>query len=291
MKILIIVPIVLAIGLTAILLRNTASANGQALSNTAEDGQLSLLDESSDPDRTAFVADYWLWIFSEAGIPERIARGVSNAALESPAFVMELLAILQQDPYTFALVDKQFPLPYDYAPDDLVSLGDLSARSYRITRNDLSLRRMVVDALQEMATAATADGVVLSVGSSYRSAPRQAEIYSAQVRAYGQEAADRQSARAGHSQHQLGLTLDFSPIEDSFAETAASKWLIDNASRFGFSLSFPNGYEEVTGYRWESWHYRYVGKDLAAFINEYFEGIQQYALQFIKVWLERAGNS
>ena len=100
--------------------------------------------------------------------------------------------------------------------------------------------------------------------------------------------ADRESAQPRKSQHQLGLILDFAPIDDSFANTSASAWLLRNASRFGWSLSFPDGYEEVTGYRWESWHYRFVGKDLAAFIDKYFDGIQQYALQFIKAWQELA---
>jgi D-alanyl-D-alanine carboxypeptidase len=100
----------------------------------------------------------------------------------------------------------------------------------------------------------------------------------------GQEEADRESARPGHSQHQTGLVVDFGSIDDSFAETRAGRWIAANASRFGWSVSFPQGYEAVTGYRWESWHYRYVGRDLTAFIDAYFGGIQQYALQFIYEW-------
>jgi D-alanyl-D-alanine carboxypeptidase len=97
----------------------------------------------------------------------------------------------------------------------------------------------------------------------------------------GQEAADRESARPGCSQHQTGLVVDFGSIDDSFAQTAAGRWMAANAARFGWSLSFPDGYEAVTGYRWESWHYRYVGKEIAAFIDNYFDGIQQYALRFM----------
>jgi D-alanyl-D-alanine carboxypeptidase len=109
------------------------------------------------------------------------------------------------------------------------------------------------------------------------------------VQTYGKEAADRESAQPGKSQHQLGLVMDFAPIGDAFTNTPASTWLIKNAGRFGWSLSFPDGYEDVTGYRGESWHYRYVGKDLAYFIYRYFDGIQQYALQFIKAWQELDG--
>jgi D-alanyl-D-alanine carboxypeptidase len=197
---------------------------------------------------------------------------------------MELLIVLQQDPNTYFLVDKKYVLPHDYEPNDLVQL---TAGKYRLGRDGLTLRSMAADALSEMAAAAAAEGIVLTVGSAYRSAAYQAQVYERAVKAHGKEAADRESAQPGKSQHQLGLALDFSPIDDAFAKTPACQWLLRNAGRFGFSLSYPNGYEEVTGYRWESWHYRYVGRDLAAFIDSYFNGIQQYALQFIKAWQEQ----
>ena len=244
-------------------------------------------DREIDPDREAFVEDFWRWIFGEAGLPESIARRVASSALESPAFVMELLFALQQDPYTYLLVDKQNPLPLDYEPDDLVPLR---SSTYRMGRDGLSLRRIAADALEEMAAAAARDGIVFTIGSSYRSGTYQAEVYERWVRQLGREAADRVSARPGHSQHQLGLVVDFAPIDNSFAQTPASQWLAQNASRFGWSLSYPEGYEHITGYSWESWHYRYAGKDLAAFIDRYFDGIQQYALKFISAWQEQAGN-
>ena len=268
--------------------RNTASGNssGAELPDLAEaiarfSRETGARADSSD--RKAFVEDFWRWIFGNAGIPDRIAGKVVASALDGPAFVMELLAALQQDPYTYCLVDKQHPLPADYIPDDLVSL---SGGSYRVSRNDLKLRKIAAGALEEMAAAAAAEGIVLTAGSAYRSAAYQAQVYEREVKTYGQETADRESAQPGKSQHQLGLAVDFAPIDDAFAKTETSEWLLHNASRFGWSLSFPEGYENITGYRWESWHYRYVGRDMAAFINTYFEGIQQYAFQFIKVWQE-----
>ncbi len=100
----------------------------------------------------------------------------------------------------------------------------------------------------------------------------------------GEAAADRESARAGQSQHQLGLAVDFGSIDDSFAETAAAAWLAVNASRRGWSLSYPKGLETVTGYRWESWHYRYLGTAAAALERKRFVGVQQYALAFLEEW-------
>ncbi|MDR0497867.1 MAG: M15 family metallopeptidase [Treponema sp.] len=261
-------------------------SDGTELPDLAEAiARFSHVTAGTDSDREAFVEDFWRWICGEAGIPERLARSIANSALESPAFIMELLEVLQQDPYTYYLVDKQYALPESYEPDDLVPL---SSGAYRLGRDGLMLRRIAAGALNEMAAVASSEGIILTVGSAYRSSAYQAQVYEREVNAYGREVADRQSAQPGKSQHQLGLVIDFTPIDDAFAKTPASQWLHRNAGIYGWSLSYPDGYEDVTGYRWESWHYRYVGKDLAAFINKYFDGIQQYALRFIDAWREQA---
>jgi D-alanyl-D-alanine carboxypeptidase len=220
----------------------------------------------------------------EAGIPAHLAANILEAA-ENGAFARDLAAVLAGDPFLYLLVDKTHPLPSGYEPSDLVPLHN---GAYRVNRSGLSLRREAEAALAEMAEAARAEGVTLVASSSYRSEAYQKEVYERNVRQSGQETADRESSRPGRSQHQTGLALDFGSITDEFAQTAAGKWLLQNAARFGFSLSFPDGYEQVTGYRWESWHYRYVGRPLAAFIDAYFGGIQQYALLFIHAF---AGGS
>jgi D-alanyl-D-alanine carboxypeptidase len=232
-------------------------------------------------DREAFIEDFWRWSLGEAGLPDKIARKIAAAAAEGPAFIMDMLEAVQGDPYLHLLVDKKNTLSEDYAPEDLV---ELKGGSYEISRPGLMLREEAAAALEEMAAAATAEGVTLTAASAYRSYDYQVEVYARNVRELGQEAADRESARPGCSQHQLGLVVDFYPIDDSFAQTPAGRGVLENAGRFGWSISFPDGYEEATGYRWESWHYRYVGRELALFIDAYFDGIQQYALQFIHAW-------
>lgn len=216
---------------------------------------------------------------SEARLPERLAAALSDQArTDGAAFRSDLEAVDAADPYLTYLVDKGHPLPEGYAPADLVTLANAS---YRVNRAGLQLRAGAARSLELMAAAARKDGVSLLVSSSYRSYQYQVTVYDRVVKELGQAAADRESAKPGRSQHQLGLAVDFGSIDDSFAETAASRWLLANACRFGWSLSFPQGYEEVTGYRWESWHYRYVGTAAASFIERRFGGIQQYALQFL----------
>jgi D-alanyl-D-alanine carboxypeptidase len=230
--------------------------------------------------------DFLAQVLRAAEIPGEISGRIINSAAESPAFIMELLICFEGDPFLRRLVDKQHGLPDGYEPEDLV---ELMGGSYQVNRKGLLLRAAAAEALETMAAAAKAEGITLIASSAYRSYDYQAEVYARNVRESGQETADRESSRPGYSQHQTGLAVDFGSIDDSFAQTRAGRWILDNGSRFGWSLSFPDGYEAVTGYRWESWHYRYVGQDLAAFIDTWFGGIQQYALRFIRQW-ESAGG-
>ncbi|MDR0442308.1 MAG: M15 family metallopeptidase [Treponema sp.] len=229
----------------------------------------------------AYFTEQLSTVLNNAQLPADISQKINKDLSFNPAFILDLFTCLQGDPFLRILVDKEHSLAEDYEPEDLVELKD---SSYRTGRQGLSLRSAAAVALDEMAEAAKAEGITLTASSTYRSYNTQTEIYERVVRAMGREAADRESARPGHSQHQLGLTVDFGSITDAFAKTREGIWIAANASRFGWSLSYPDGYEEVTGYRWESWHYRYVGRELAEFIDNYFDGIQQYALKFIQEW-------
>ena len=176
------------------------------------------------------------------------------------------------------MVDKKHPLPDGYAPPDLVLLKDygltVSLQSHKV-------RRVIIPDLLRMEKAARAEGITLVFSSSYRSYEYQVTVYDREVKLYGQDAADRESARPGTSQHQLGTAIDFGSITDAFAGTRAGKWLAAHAEEYGFSLSFPEGYEEVTGYRHESWHYRYITPAGTALQKSYFGDIQQYMLEFL----------
>ncbi len=135
--------------------------------------------------------------------------------------------------------------------------------------------------LLAMVEAARQDGVDLVISSTYRSYQRQESIYNYHVRQYGKKQADRESAQAGKSQHQLGTTIDFGSITDAYADTEAGKWLAKKSSEYGFSLSYPQDMEWLTGYRYECWHFRYIGREGTEICDEFFMGIQQYYLEFL----------
>jgi len=219
-------------------------------------------------------------VIRNAELPEELAKKIDSALTGDSDFITDMLTCLSGEKYLRQLVDKQHPLDKDFAPKDYVVLDD---DNYQLIRSE-PLRRVAARSLREMAAAARADKVTLVISSAYRSYDYQTIVYNRNVRELGKKIADRESAQPGYSQHQTGLAVDFHPVKDSFEKTDASRWLEKNASRFGWSISYPKGYETVTGYKWESWHYRYVGVDLTHFIDTYFEGIQQYALRFLHEW-------
>lgn len=154
-----------------------------------------------------------------------------------------------------ALVTKRTTLGR-YAPDDLEPIpaaiihpGQRQWRYY--------LRIEALERLKEMWRAAGEDGVTLTVTSAYRSYQTQEELFASYVARDGEAAASLYSARPGQSEHQLGTTVDFNTDRSAGAEQHA--WLMENAHRFGFALSYPLGSEGITGFQYEPWHYRYIG--------------------------------
>ena len=212
-------------------------------------------------------------------VRERIRARVLASPGPFLAGLDAVLAVRAADPSLFLRADKERRLPADFVPE---GLEGLDGSGLSLSRKGHSLRRPAFEALLAMDAAARAKGVVLLVGSTYRSFAYQKEVFDRSVAAEGLAETERSVAPPGASQHQLGTALDFAPIDEAFASTQASRWLAANASRFGFSLSFPEGLEAETGYKPESWHYRYLGRDATALADAYFEGVQHRFLLFLE---------
>ncbi len=151
--------------------------------------------------------------------------------------------------------NKKNPVGQNYEPTDLVSIGGQR------------LRKEAADSLTLMQKVTA----LLSPASGYRSYATQKSLYDNYVKQDGQAEADRYSARPGYSEHQTGLTMDFAPIDDSFKNFAAYKFLAENGYKYGWVLRYPADKEAVTGYMSEPWHWRYVGVDVAT--DMYNKGI------------------
>lgn len=125
------------------------------------------------------------------------------------------------------------------------------------------LTKETQNAFDEMAAAATLEGLKIWLSSGYRSYSTQNRIYNNYVKRDGKDKADTYSARPGHSEHQSGLAFDVNQINDTFNNSAEAIWLSDNCYKYGFILRYPQGKSDITGYKYESWHFRYVGVELA----------------------------
>jgi D-alanyl-D-alanine carboxypeptidase len=165
----------------------------------------------------------------------------------------------------FAPLDKQHRLSADCTPPDLVRLPD------EITHGGAQyLRPEALEALLQLIEAARRDGYTLLVNSGYRSFATQAQVHAHWVRVYGQEQADRVSARPGHSEHQLGTAADVGArglFLGDFVGTPEAAWVQENSWKFGFIVSYPESKEHITGFDHEPWHIRYVGRDVAAEVH------------------------
>lgn len=131
-------------------------------------------------------------------------------------------------------------------------------------------------AFGNMQAAAAAEGVTLKIISGYRSYTQQTKTYATYSARDGKEAADRYSARPGHSEHQTGLAMDINSLQQRFADTAAGKWLAEHCAEYGFIIRYGAGKETETGFMYEPWHIRYLGVDLAKAVTESGLCLEEY---------------
>ena len=225
-------------------------------------------------------AEFFLTVSKK--IPKDITDNIQKNKGE---FYLHLKKVLKAEADgLLVLVDKTHLLDESYVPENIIRLYDVEKKAYHLDRDDIYLAAIAEPPLQKMALAAKKDGITLVVSSAYRPYEYQATLFNKYVKHNGLSKAKTYSAPAGASQHQLGTTIDFGTINDAFAKTPAGKWLFENACKYGWSLSFAKGYEKVTGYKWESWHYRYIGVEACRFQKKWFNDIQQYMLEFIDEW-------
>ena len=158
------------------------------------------------------------------------------------------------------LVNKYNYLDKDYVPKNLEKISTVYALS------NMKLVENAKEAYEEMAKDASKSKLKLVILSSYRSYDYQVDLYNRYAKKDGKEKADTYSGRPGFSEHQTGLAFDIYNGKTTYTKFESTKefdWMQENAYKYGFILRFPKGKELETGYQYESWHYRYVGKDIA----------------------------
>lgn len=189
--------------------------------------------------------------------------------------------VIQNPTNIMALVNKQYAFPSDYTPSDLVR-PDVP---FSFGNEDLEksyLRKEAAEALEKMFHSANKKGINLYAVSGYRSYDRQAMLFDAEVSQVGKKKAVLVVAIPGSSEHQSGLAMDISSksanlvLSEEFGKTTEGKWLAKNAHKYGYILRYPKGKETITGYQFEPWHFRYVGKEAAKVIYENNWTLEEY---------------
>lgn len=182
--------------------------------------------------------------------------------------------------YIGILVNKTHPLSEDYTPSDLVPVNIPFAYIGDDLRN--YMREPAARALEDMFRDASAAGLDLVGVSGYRSYARQKNIYEQNAAVKGEAYTSLYSARPGQSEHQTGLAIDISTpsiqsaLTTDFENTPEGQWLRENAARYGFILRYPAGKENITGYAFEPWHFRYVGNALANYLKKEELTLEEY---------------
>lgn len=182
------------------------------------------------------------------------------------------------------LVNKYYKLPSDYEPTDLVSISTKYAWGDAGSKR---IRKVVYDAFVEMWNQANEDGHYLMINSAYRPYKDQETIYNNYKAKQGQKYADSIAAHPGYSEHQTGLCLDiFSKTnsnKQTFGDSETAAWLKNNSYKYGFILRYPEDSNiNATGFTYEAWHYRYVGKEAAKYIYENNIIFEEYYAYFIE---------
>jgi zinc D-Ala-D-Ala carboxypeptidase len=227
---------------------------------------------SAAPIRLAPVAAALAFLFALVALVARPALGPAGAAramgpLPACRYDDILTTPRGYDDWSITLVDTILRLPRSYVPPDLVRVADLGVPG----RGEV--RAVLAEDLKAMSDAAAAANAAIGVQSPYRSYDEQKNVFDGWVRAYGYARALQVSARPGHSEHQLGVAIDFrsDPSDETlavkWASTPAGAWMKAHAWEYGFVMSYPKGSMALTCYDYEPWHYRYVGRPLAALIH------------------------
>ena len=193
----------------------------------------------------------------DTGVPAYSSNKNGSSNSSSSCGSTKNFEIVEKDGVTYVdgilIVNKSFSLPSSYKPSSAGNTYNCNDCLTEETRSAYNL----------MKEAASKDNINLFISSGFRSYANQNDLYNNYVSRDGKAAADTYSARPGYSEHQTGLAFDVIKADSSFDNTPEAKWLSQNCYKYGFIIRYPNGKSNVTGYKYESWHVRYVGKDLA----------------------------
>ncbi len=190
-----------------------------------------------------------------------------------PLLKKEEIIVIDQPEDLLVLVNKTRMLPSDYIPNDLEEID------INYSNHNKYLRKDAKEAFEALAKDAKDLGYFIIAVSAYRDYAYQEDLYQGYVESKGQDYADKCCAKPGHSEHQTGLSVDVmgSNLDyDEFESSPEFEWMSEHAHLYGFIMRYPKGKEDITGFKYEPWHYRYVGISEATNIYEQQLSLEEY---------------
>lgn len=228
--------------------------------------QVTVMDDSNEDIKVVIKGDY---SFEKEGTyPLTYEATDSSGNIETANFT--LIVKKKEEPKTSTTNKSSKGYPIIYKNGAYYVNGILIAnKTYALSSSYApgSLTKETNAAFEKMKAEAAKEGINLKIISGYRTYSHQNTLYNNYVKRDGKSAADRYSARPGHSEHQTGLAFDVNSLEQSFGSTKAGIWLNENCYKYGFILRYPKGKESITGYMYEPWHFRYIGEDAKNLYN------------------------
>lgn len=176
------------------------------------------------------------------------------------------------------LVNKTYQLPEDYIPNDLEFISPSYAYENKM------LRKEAKEAFEKLSQDASTLGYRVIATSTYRDFHYQKKLFDQYSEEKGTEYALKCSAKPGHSEHQTGLAVDVAGSNDNYDDFEKSiefPWMKENAHKYGFILRYPKGKEKITGFKYEPWHYRYVGSEIAKVIYDEKLTLEEYYQKYL----------
>lgn len=221
--------------------------------------------------------DEYLKLYSECNCMPNKVISLVNTKANHEYYDENIITETDTSKNELMLVNKYHYLTEDYNPN-------VESISVMYAYSDNELREEALNAYIKMWKSANIDGVTLIAASSYRTYEEQKGLWNSRA-IINKKEADSSTARAGFSEHQTGLAIDiltYNATLSNFEETDAFKWLKDNAHKYGFILRYPKDKEDITGYEYESWHYRYVGIEVATKIHKENITFDEYYAYYIE---------
>ena len=245
------------------------------------------VSEFTKRDRVRYIEEFFSYDFAKLSLYDRYLKYSNESGEDEETTVIfvnldmdleEITTAKEIDKFSFdMLVNKHFKLNEKFEPENLVKINERYA-----SEKNMKLNKEAYNAFIEMYNSAEKENLGLVINSAYRSYQDQVDINDLYLKYYGQNYVDKYVAKPGFSEHQTGLSFDIgSTTSNVFAKSKEYPWMLENSYKYGFIQRFPSEYENMTGFRFESWHFRYVGKKIAKEIHENKMSYEEYYARYV----------